>query len=159
MGAGEVRYIDDDPARRSLAERFGASASAPDEFDPQEQLFEVTVNATDDLTGGALRTCLLATDPGGVCENTVLHFSDPEVPLLHMFLNCLTLTGGLSHARANMPAALAFVSGGRITPSLVTTDVLPFESAAEAMASAGFKPVFVRDPIVAPIDHLKGATT
>jgi|HubBroStandDraft_2_1064218.scaffolds.fasta_scaffold48716_1 hypothetical protein len=30
---------------------------------------------------------------------------------------------------------------------LVATDVLPFDTAAEALPSAGFKPVFVRDPV------------
>ncbi|HEX4564665.1 MAG TPA: hypothetical protein VH115_09440, partial [Solirubrobacteraceae bacterium] len=152
------RYVDADPTRRSLAERFGASVCAPEELDPREHLYAIAVNATDDVTGGALRTCLLTTEAGGVCENTVLHFSDPEVPLLHMFLNCLTLTGGLSHARANMPAALALLSGGRISPGLVASDILAFEDAAEEMAGAGFKPVFVRDPVVAPADRLKGAS-
>ena len=158
-GAGLIRYVDADPARRSVASRFGASACAPEEFDPPEHLYAVTVNATDDATGGTLRTCLLATEPGGVCENTVLHFTDPQVPLLHMFLNCLTLTGGLSHARANLPAVLSLISGRRITPGLVATDVLPFDSAAETMTSAGFKPVYVRDPIAGPAGHPKGPAT
>jgi alcohol dehydrogenase len=158
-GASEVRYVDADAGRRALAERLGASACAPQEFEPLRQRYGVTVNATDDATGGALRSCLLATEPGGVCENTVLHFSDPEVPLLHMFLNCLTLAGGLSHARANMPAALALISGGRITPGLVATDVLPIEEADAAIPVAGFKPVFVREPVAAPAERLRGGAS
>jgi len=132
-----------------VASRSGASACAPEEFGPPGHLHAVTVNAADDASGGTLRTCLLATGPGGVCENTVLHFTDPEVPLLHMFLSCLTPAGGLSHARANKPAVLSLISGRRVTPGLVATDVLPFDSAAETMTSAGFKPVYVRDPIAA----------
>jgi alcohol dehydrogenase len=156
-GAREVRYVDADSNRCALAERFGARVTEPQRLDPQEQLYAITVNATDDVSGAALRTCLLATEPGGVCENTVLHFSDPAVPLLHMFLNCITLGGGLSHARANMPAVLSLIAGGRIRPSLVATDVLPFATAAEAIPGAGFKPVFVREPMFASGDFLEGA--
>jgi alcohol dehydrogenase len=156
LGAGEIRYLDADPARRELAESFGALADAPAELDPQARTYPITVNATADTSGSTLRTCLLATEPDGVCVNTSLHFSDPPVPLLHMFLNCLTLTGGLSHARANMPAVLALIASGRISPARVATEVLPFETAAEAIPEAGYKPVFVRDPIAAPPERTKG---
>jgi threonine dehydrogenase-like Zn-dependent dehydrogenase len=155
-GARRVDYVDADAQRRGIAEALGANVFALDDFDPTEHQYPITVNATNDGTGGALRTCLLATEPDGVCVNTVLHFDDPAVPLLHMFLNCLTLTGGLSHARINMPAALALISGQRIHPGAVATDVLPFE-AAHTAATAGFKPVFVRDPILAPADRLRSA--
>jgi len=64
-----------------------------------------------------------------------------------------------SRARANIPAVLSLVSGHRITPGLVATDILPFGSAAETMASAGFKPVYVRDPIAGPAGRLKGPAT
>jgi threonine dehydrogenase-like Zn-dependent dehydrogenase len=156
LGAGEVSYVDADASRRALAESFGARASAPEEFEPQRRSYAITVNATADTSGGTLRSCLLATEPDGVCVNTSLHFADPPVPLLHMFLNCLTLTGGLSHARANMPAVLALLAGGRIAPQRVRTGVLPFETAAEAIPTAGFKPVFVRDPVAAAPEQVKG---
>jgi alcohol dehydrogenase len=156
LGAGDVRYVDDDQARRELAESFGASACAASAFDPHERLYPIAVNATADVSGGTLRTCLLATEPDGTCVNTSLHFADPEMPLLHMFLNCLTLTGGLSHARANMPAVLALIASGRIAPGRVATDVLAFDTAAEAIPGAGFKPVFVREPALAPAAGVKG---
>jgi len=54
---------------------------------------------------------------------------------------------------------VASVSGRRITPGLVATDILPFGSAAETMASAGIKPVYVRDPIAGPAGRLKGPAT
>jgi alcohol dehydrogenase len=156
-GAGLVRYVDADSARCELAERFGASVCAPGELDPHEHLYAITVNATADGTGDAIRTCLLAAEPDGYCVNTGPHFSDPPVPLLHMFLNCLTLTGGLSHARSNIPAVLSMISGARISPSLVATGVLDFDSAAYTMQGAGYKPVFVREPVLAPAERLAGA--
>jgi alcohol dehydrogenase len=157
LGAGEVRYVDTDASRCELAERFGARASLAEDFDPETRRYAITVNAAADPTGGALRACLLATEPDGTCVNTSLHFTDPEVPLLHMFLNCLTLTGGLSHARANMPAVLGLIAGGRIHPRLVATDVLGFDTAADSIADAGFKPVLVRDPSMAELDRRAAA--
>ncbi len=41
---------------------------------------------------------------------------------------------------------LELLSSGRITPQLVATDMLAFDTAAEAIPGAGFKPVFVREP-------------
>jgi threonine dehydrogenase-like Zn-dependent dehydrogenase len=158
LGAREVLYVDADPSRCELAERMGAHATQLSDFDPHRRGYAITVNATTDASGGTLRSCLLATEPDGVCVNTSLHFADPEMPLLHMFLNCLTLTGGLSHARPNIPTVLALISSGRIDPGVVATDVLDFETAAEAMAGAGFKPVFVRAPILADPQRLRGAT-
>jgi threonine dehydrogenase-like Zn-dependent dehydrogenase len=35
-GAGRVRYVDEDPARRELAARFGADPVASGEFSPLE---------------------------------------------------------------------------------------------------------------------------
>jgi threonine dehydrogenase-like Zn-dependent dehydrogenase len=155
-GAGTVRFVDADADRRVLAESFGARTSSLDEFDPLQRAYPITVNATNDVSGATLRACLLATEPGGVCVNTVLHFVDPQLPLLHMFLNCITLTGGLSHARNNIQPALAMLSSGRIQPGRVATDILPFDSAAESIPAAGFKPVFIRDPIFAPRHRLQG---
>jgi threonine dehydrogenase-like Zn-dependent dehydrogenase len=155
-GAGTVCFVDPDADRCVLAESFGATASPLDEFDPLQRAYPITVNATNDVSGATLRACLLATEPGGVCVNTVLHFVDPQLPLLHMFLNCLTLTGGLSHARNNIQPVLAMLSSQRIQPGRVTTDILPFDSAAESIPTAGFKPVFIRDPILAPRHRLQG---
>jgi alcohol dehydrogenase len=159
LGAGKVLYVDADADRCAVAEERGARVQLLDGFDPSAERFAITVNATADVTGETMRLCLLATEPDGVCVNTSPHFADPELPVLHMFLNCLTLTGGLSHARPNMPSVLALISSGRIAPALVATEVLDFDTAAAAIPEAGFKPVFVRDPLVADAGRLRGAVS
>jgi threonine dehydrogenase-like Zn-dependent dehydrogenase len=146
-GAGLVRYVDKDPARRELAARLGAEPLAPEEFSRDAHRYELTLNATSDTSGSTLRKCLLATAPGGRCESTVFHFADVEVPLIVMHLNCLTLRSSLANVRPHMPAVLEMLSRRRIDPELVTTDVLPFDTAAEALPRAGFKPVFTREPL------------
>jgi len=37
---------------------------------------------------------------------------------------------------------------------LVASDVLPFEGADESIPAAGFKPVLIRDPILASVHRL-----
>jgi len=51
---------------------------------------------------------------------------------------------------------LALLASGRISPGRVATAVLPFETAVDAIPTAGFKPVFVREPVAAPAGRLKG---
>jgi alcohol dehydrogenase len=144
-GAGRIGFVAADPAHRELAKRFGAEATALEDFSSDEHKYDVTLNATNDVSGGTMRDCLRATAPGGHCENTVLHFGDAiELPLMTMHLNCVTMRSALSNARSYMPSVLELLSSGRIRPQLVASEVLPFDTAAEALPEAGFKPVFVR---------------
>jgi threonine dehydrogenase-like Zn-dependent dehydrogenase len=141
-GAGRVRYVDRDPVRLELAERLGAESTAAESFSPTEHEYEITLVTHGDPV--ALRRALLATAPGGHCENFGFHFNEVELPLLAMHLKCLHFRSALSNARSHMPAVLHLLSSGRLHPELIRTEVLPFESAAEALPGAGFKPVFVR---------------
>jgi threonine dehydrogenase-like Zn-dependent dehydrogenase len=143
-GAGRVRYVDPDPERRELAHRFGAESTALDGFSPDEHEYPISLVTHPDRA--ALHAALHATAPGGHCENFGFHFKDVEMPLLAMHLKCLHFRSSLSNARSHMPAVLELLSSGRISPQLVRTEVLPFDTAAEALPSAGFKPVFVRPP-------------
>jgi threonine dehydrogenase-like Zn-dependent dehydrogenase len=143
-GARRVRYVDPDPKRQQLARDFGAQASALADFSPDEHQYEISLVTHPDKA--ALHAALHATAPGGHCENLGFHFTEIHMPLLAMHLKCLHFHSSLSNARSYMPAVLQLLSSGRINPQLVATDVLPFGSAADALPTAGFKPVFVRDP-------------
>jgi threonine dehydrogenase-like Zn-dependent dehydrogenase len=149
-GAGLVRYIDRDPARLALAARLGADTTTPDGFAAGEHEYPITLNCSGSRT--SLRNAVLATAPGGVCENMAFHFSDVEMPLLAMHLKCMHFRSALANARPHMPAVLELLSSGRIHPQLAVTEVLAFDTAADALPGAGFKPVFVRAPAQAPID-------
>jgi alcohol dehydrogenase len=145
-GAGKVCYVDRDQGRLELAQRFGAETRTLDSFSPDEHAYDITLNASDSKT--ALRNALLATAPGGHCENMAFFFREVELPLLVMHLRGIHFCSSVAHARVHMPAVLQLLSSGRITPQLVATDVLPFDTAAEALPEAGFKPVFVREPLI-----------
>lgn len=147
-GARTVHYVDPDPARRAVAERLGASAGTPDSFDPAAREYHITLNhGAQDVS--ALRNAILATAPGGYCESSAFHFNDIALPLLAMHLKCITFRSALSNARCYMPEVLRLLASGKLHPDLVITGVHPFETAAEAMPAAGFKPVFTRSPILA----------
>jgi threonine dehydrogenase-like Zn-dependent dehydrogenase len=141
-GASRVRYVDPDPKRQQLARDFGAEASALADFSADERQYPISLVTHPDKD--ALHAALHATEPGGHCENLGFHFTEIHMPLLAMHLKCLNFRSSLSNARSYMPAVLQLLSSGRINPQLVVTQVLPFDTAADALPTAGFKPVFVR---------------
>jgi threonine dehydrogenase-like Zn-dependent dehydrogenase len=143
-GAGAVRYIDMSAERRELAAGFGAECGSLDEFDPGEREYGISVVTHGSVR--ALRAAILATAPGGKVENLGFHFADVELPLPAMHFKCLHFRSAMSNARPLIPDVLALLASGRIAPARVQTAVLPFDTAAEALPTAGFKPVFVREP-------------
>jgi threonine dehydrogenase-like Zn-dependent dehydrogenase len=144
-GAGVVRYVDASAQRRGLAAEFGAEVSAPEDFDPGERGYPVSLVTHGSVD--ALRDALLAAGPGGEVENLGFHFADVALPVAAMHFKCVTFRSAMSNARPLIPEVLALVASGRISPRRVQTAVLPFDEAADALPRAGFKPVFVRDPI------------
>lgn len=145
LGAGAVRYVDADEQRRDLAAELGAEVSSLQEFDPAARAYAISL-----VTHGsakALRAALLASAPGGWVENLGFHFAEVPLPLPVMHFKCVTFRSAMSNARPLIPEVLALVASRRITPRRVHTAVLPFDAAADAMPTAGFKPVFVRDPL------------
>jgi threonine dehydrogenase-like Zn-dependent dehydrogenase len=147
-GAGRVCYVDRDEQRLALARRFGAETRTLEDFEPHEHSYDIALNASESRT--ALRNALLATAPGGDCANMAFFFREVELPLLAMHLNGVHFCSSVANARVHMPEVLQLLSSGRISPQLVATGVLPFDAAADALPTAGFKPVFVREPVQVP---------
>jgi threonine dehydrogenase-like Zn-dependent dehydrogenase len=145
LGAGAMRYVDESEQRRALALDLGAQASTLEEFDPGAREYPISLVTHGSV--GALRAALLASAPGGWVENLGFHFADVALPLTAMHFKCVTFRSAMSNARPLIPQVLALLSSARITPRRVQTAVLAFDQAAEALPTAGFKPVFVRDPI------------
>jgi threonine dehydrogenase-like Zn-dependent dehydrogenase len=147
LGAGRVRYVDPDSARLEIAASLGVETTALRDFSEHEHEYEISVITHANVE--AMRKAILSTAPGGYHESCAFHFKDPEVPLLAMHMKCLHFRTALSNARVYMPDVLDLISSGRIRPRDITTAVVPFEDAAEAMHESGFKPVFVREPTAA----------
>ncbi len=148
LGAGRVLYLDDDPVRRAAAQRFGIdvqslSLAERRERKPPEQ-FEITVDA-----GGnpeALDFVISSTAPNGVCTSVAIYFTPTTpVPLLKMYGKGITFITGRVDARAGLPDVLERCADGHFHPEHITSRVVPFAQAAEAMTDSGPKVVFRND--------------
>jgi threonine dehydrogenase-like Zn-dependent dehydrogenase len=142
LGAETVLYIDAAESRRRIAAQLGAQtlAEAPERVGP----FPITVDASGDPNG--LRLALSAAAPDGTCTSTAIYFGEqPSLPLLRMYTQCVTFKTGRAHARPAIPRVLELASTSTFRPEVVTTRVVPFGQAAEALCGPGWtKLVFER---------------
>lgn len=139
-GAERVVYLDENDDRCAVADALGAEAvSGPT---PRKAgRFQVTVDASGSAEG--LRCALESTAPDGTCTSPSVYLADQAVPMLSMYSRCCTLHTGRAHARPAIPAALDLVRAG-FDPSLVTTELVLFDDAEDALADPSMKPVLVR---------------
>jgi alcohol dehydrogenase len=130
LGAEAVTYVDVDERRRRVAETLGAKtlADAPRRLGP----FPITVDASSDADG--LRLALRSTAPDGTCTSSAIYFEEqPWLPLLEMYTKGITFHTGRGHARQAMPHVLELAASGALRPEAVTTRVVTWADAADAL--------------------------
>jgi alcohol dehydrogenase len=130
LGAESVLYVDRDAGRRETAERLGARtlAESPKRLGP----FPITVDACADPDGLAL--ALRSTAPDGICTSAAIYFSEqPSLPLLEMYTKGITFKTGRANAREAMPHVMELAASGAVHPELVTTRVVSWSEAPEAL--------------------------
>src|SRR5438094_653942 len=94
--------------------------------------YPITVDASGDPDGLAL--ALRSTAPDGTCTSTAIYFAEqPQMPLLEMYTKGITFRTGRVHARDAMPHVLALTAAGELHPELVTTRVVSWDDAADAL--------------------------
>ncbi|GAA3243336.1 hypothetical protein GCM10020216_070570 [Nonomuraea helvata] len=151
LGADLVDYFDDDPARRRIAESFGARAHAGSR---PRRAYDVVVEAIS--RAGGLRTALRSLAPGGVCTAVGYYLATgTRLPLMRMYATDATLRVGVSHARANLPALLDFVHRTGFPAERVTTLTADWDDAPTAYAAKTTKLILARDPL----PDLRGSQT
>jgi alcohol dehydrogenase len=140
LGAGRVVYVDPDAAQREAAAALGAEAvevPAGEEGEPEwpRRLgrFPVTVDASGDR--GGLHAAIRSTVANGTCTSVAIYF-EPEtpIPLLEMYTRGCTFHTSRVHARALIPEVLTLVADGRLEPQRVTSAVVGFDDAPDALA-------------------------
>ncbi|HXQ23357.1 MAG TPA: zinc-binding dehydrogenase [Candidatus Acidoferrales bacterium] len=145
LGASRVDFVDTDRRRLELAQALGANSI---EGPPPERVgqYPITVDASAEAAG--LACALRSVAPGGVCTSIGIYYADPtpSIPLLDMYGRGVRFHTGRANASADMPAVLALVQAGRLHPEGVTSETVPWNDAAEALAEPSMKPVFVREP-------------
>jgi alcohol dehydrogenase len=138
LGSKDVLYVDEDPARRQIAEQLGARTleQIPEELD---RSFAVAVDARGDVAALELAIRSLARD--GVCTATAIYFTDarmPALPLLALYAKGTTFTTGRIHARRDLPQVLELLGSGVLDPVPVTTRTVAFDEAADALLEGGY---------------------
>jgi threonine dehydrogenase-like Zn-dependent dehydrogenase len=137
-----VDFIDTEPDRLALAERLGARAvegPAPHKAGS----FPITVAAG--ARHADLHCAIRSTEPDGVCTSVNIYF-EPEtpVPLLEMYTRGIRFHTGRVNSSAVVPRVLELVTDGRLDPSAVTSRVVSFDEAPEALADPPTKLVVAR---------------
>jgi threonine dehydrogenase-like Zn-dependent dehydrogenase len=130
LGSESVLYVDADASRREIAAKLGAQtlAETPKRVGP----YPITVDASSDPDGLAL--ALRSTAADGICTSVAIYFGEqPALPLLEMYTKGITFKTGRANARSAMPHVLALSASGALRPELVTTSVVEWDQAADAL--------------------------
>lgn len=102
-----------------------------------------TVDSSADRPG--LACAVRSTEPDGICTSTGILFErETPLPLLEAYTKGLTFHTGRVHARPVMPEVLELIAAGRLSPELVTTELVAWDDAAEALAEHTAKLVVTR---------------
>jgi alcohol dehydrogenase len=145
-GASVVDYRDDDPARRDVAESFGARTGR--RTDPLGS-YDVAVEATSRARG--LRAALRALSPGGICTAVGYYLgAGTRLPLMRMYVTDATLRIGVSHARATLPELLGSIARTGFAAERVTSLSADWDDAPTAYLARTTKVVLARDALTAP---------
>jgi alcohol dehydrogenase len=142
LGAERVDFVDENPERLALAEGLGAN---PIEGPPPRRLgpYPITVDAGG--TPERLACALRSTEPGGTCTSAAIYFgTETPVPLFEMYFNGLTFRTGRVNSRAVLPDVLSLIADGRLDPAAVTSRVVSFDDAPEALVDPPTKLVLER---------------
>jgi alcohol dehydrogenase len=148
LGAERVLYVDEDPGRREVATRMGATETLGELPERLREGFPITVDSSANPRG--LELALRATAPDGICTSTGIYFpgasDEPRFPLFEMYVRNATFVTGRPHVRMVIPDALHGIASGAIDPTLVTTHVVDWDDAADALVEHDWtKLVFTRD--------------
>jgi threonine dehydrogenase-like Zn-dependent dehydrogenase len=142
LGAGRITYLDDDPARLRVAEELGAHVH---EGPPPSRLGSYAITVDAGATRESLACALRSTEPGGDCTSVgILWEPETPLPLLEMYTRGMSFHIGRAQARPAIPAILELVLEGRLRPELVTSRVVDWEEAPEAIGQAERKLVIER---------------
>jgi alcohol dehydrogenase len=133
LGAGRVVYADTDPGRLEAAAAVGAEPSEVGAEWPRKLgRFPVTVDASGAHEG--LHAAIRSTSANGTCTSVSIFFeAETPLPMLEMYTRGCTLHTSRVHARAEIPRVLELVASGRLDPALVTSRVVGFDDAPDAL--------------------------
>jgi alcohol dehydrogenase len=133
LGASRVLYADTDPGRLERAAALGAEPLHVTEWPDKLGRFPITVDASGAHAG--LHAALRSTAADGICTSVAIYFEPATpLPLLEMYTRGCTFHTSRCHARALIPEVLQLIADGGLDPALVTSAVVGFDAAQDALA-------------------------
>jgi threonine dehydrogenase-like Zn-dependent dehydrogenase len=91
-----------------------------------------------------LHAALRSTAADASCTSVAIYFEPATpLPLLEMYTRGCTLHTGRCHARALIPEVLPLIADGRLDPAIVTSAVVGFDEAQDALADPPTKLILV----------------
>ncbi|MBA2764236.1 MAG: alcohol dehydrogenase catalytic domain-containing protein [Thermoleophilaceae bacterium] len=140
LGSERVLYADSDVERLECAARLGIETheiACDDDglavWPARLGRFPVTVDASGDH--GGLHAAIRSTAADGHCTSVAIYFEgETPLPLLEMYTRGCTLHAGRCHARTLIPEVLSLIEAGRLDPALVTSAVVSFDDAVDALS-------------------------
>jgi threonine dehydrogenase-like Zn-dependent dehydrogenase len=139
LGAARVVYADADEGRLERAAALGAEThpvprgERGPEWPRRLGRFPITVDASGDH--GGLHAAIRSTAANGTCTSVAIYFeAETPLPLLEMYTRGCTLHASRVHARALIPGVLELVEAGSLEPQRVTSAVVSFDDAPDALA-------------------------
>ena len=143
LGAGRVRYVDDDGQRCAAAAELGAEVTRREGPWPRRyDRAEVVVDGTAEPAG--LACAVRSMEDEGVLTVVGIVFGDASLPLLEMYTRGITVHLSRADSRRHLPEVLALAASGAFDPLAVPTTVVPFEDAADAWLEPATKLVLRR---------------
>lgn len=141
-GAAQVDYVDANADRAAVAEALGARVTRRPPT--TRETYPITVDGSNDPRG--LRRALQSLEPEGICTSVSIYFGgDVPLPLLAMYTRGVRFVTGRVNSRAALPRVLELVAHAGLRPERVTSEIVPWDRAAEALARPSLKPIVVRD--------------
>jgi threonine dehydrogenase-like Zn-dependent dehydrogenase len=131
LGAGAVRYADQDADRCATAEALGARVHHGEGWPRRFDRAAIVVENSGTPEG--LSCALRSTEDYGTCTTVAINFAPTvPVPLLEMYTRGVTLVVSRADSRLHLAAVLTLAADGVIDPLLVPTDVVDWADAADA---------------------------
>jgi threonine dehydrogenase-like Zn-dependent dehydrogenase len=154
LGSSHVDYMDVSKTRLGLAERLGAHPVALERSAAWFQRgrpvlrggYPITVDASSTRAG--LCYALNSLSAGGTCTGVGFYMRrNTPLPLWKMYMTSASLSIGVSHPRADLPAVLSLIEQRLFDPSLLNTLLADWADAPRALLERSTKVVVQRAPL------------
>jgi threonine dehydrogenase-like Zn-dependent dehydrogenase len=144
LGAGRIRYADNDSQRLAVASDLGAEATDLGGEFPR-RLDRAPIVVAGSLAVEGLHCAIRSTEAYGRITPVTIHFGPgTPLPLLEMYTRGITFHTSRADSRRYLPEILDLVAAGRIDPRAVPTTVVDWDRAADAWLQPALKLVVTR---------------